>query len=211
MIISLLTRPPALEEHRFSAIKGFGVMGGCIRFHSSEPQDSPKRLLRKPSIFSLGSEVFHDELELLLTNLLVEMEKDVRCPEVRIVLGNFVLQYEMVPECVPGQLGDQSVILMQIHSMVGEYQLRIDLALQFLEVGFYFISDIGEEPVFEFLDDDRPPLGARKESGGAHPGLFFSIFACAEDYPIDNNVLVLADQLEDGPAAANLNVVAMGP
>jgi hypothetical protein len=117
----------------------------------------------------------------------------------------------MVPERVPGQLRDQSMILMQIHSMVGEYQLGIDLALQVLEVRFYFISDIGEEPVFEFLDDNRPPLGACKESGGAHIGLFFSIFACAEDYPIDNNVLVLADQLEDGPAAANLDVVAMGP
>jgi hypothetical protein len=207
----MLTRPRALEEHCFPAVKGLSVLSGGIRFHSSNPQDSPKRLFRKPLIVGLGSEVLSDELELLLTNLLVEIGKDVRRPEVRIVLGNFVLQYEMVPERVPGQLRDQSMILMQIHSMVGEYQLRIDLALQFLEVGFYFISDIGEEPVFEFLDDNRPPLGACKESGGAHPSLFFSIFACAEDYPIDKNVLVLADQLEDGPAAANLDVVAMGP
>ena len=88
-----LTRYRALEEHRFPAIKCFGVSGGGIRFNSSKPQDSPKRLFRKPLIVGLGLEVLYDESKLRLTNLLVEIGKDVRRPEVRIVLGNFVLQY----------------------------------------------------------------------------------------------------------------------
>jgi hypothetical protein len=54
--------------------------------------------------------------------------------EVALVLGDLVLQDQVVAEGVPGQLGDQPVVLMAVLQPVGEDQVGGDLALEPLEV-----------------------------------------------------------------------------
>ena len=50
-----------------------------------------------------------------------------------LIFWNLVFQYQVIAECIPGQLGDQPVILMQVGAVMAEDQVRIRLILQRFE------------------------------------------------------------------------------
>src|SRR2546422_11228082 len=95
----------------------------------------------------------------------VERHVVVRRPQVAVVFRHFVLENEMVPERVPGELRDEAMILMAVPSIVGEDHIRRGLLLQRFEVLLDLGADIREESVAKPRDDDLvvPRLGERSE------------------------------------------------
>ena len=69
---------------------------------------------------------------------------------------------EMVAPCVPGQLADEPVILMQVVAGVREDHVRIEPRLQLLEDVLDLPTDVGEVAVAEPVDVD---VGDRRARG----------------------------------------------
>ena len=58
------------------------------------------------------------------TRRLLQRDKRIRHTEITIVLWNFVLEDEMIPECIPSKLGYHPMILMKVVPIVGEHDIR---------------------------------------------------------------------------------------
>ena len=71
-------------------------------------------------------------LDLAPAGGLVQRHEAVRRAEIAIVLGNLVLQDQVVAERIPGQIGDQPMVLMPIVAIVREDQVRDAPPLQAL-------------------------------------------------------------------------------
>src|SRR5262249_60651339 len=72
----------------------------------------------------LADEVLGEEAELPLDVLGAERDVEIGRPEVAVVLGDLVLEDEVVAEGVPGQLTGQAVVLMEVAARVGQDQVR---------------------------------------------------------------------------------------
>jgi len=83
---------------------------------------------------------------------------------VAIVLGNFVFENEVISERIPGELRDDSVILMSIPTIVGENEIWLIDALDPFEARFDGLALIGEESIPEQRDIDAA-LGRIREQG----------------------------------------------
>ena len=77
----------------------------------------------------------------------IQRHEAVRRPEIAVVLGNLVLQDQVVAERIPRQIGDQPMILMPILAIVGEDQVGRAPLLQFFEKLLDVVAEVGEEPV----------------------------------------------------------------
>ena len=98
-----------------------------------------------------------------LASAIVEMDEDVGGAQVAVVLGNLVLEDEMVAKRVPGELRCESVILVPIVAVVREDQVGGDDGFQVLEELLDVSSAVRKEAVSEVPDDDLLPLGSRGE------------------------------------------------
>ena len=114
----------------------------------------------------LGGEVPEQELDLARHELLAQRHEDVRRAEVAVVLRDLVLEDQVVAEGVPGQLGDEPVVLMAIGAGVREDDVggdaRAELVEELLELG----PDVREVRLAERAHDDlrtvaREGRGAR--------------------------------------------------
>ena len=103
---------------------------------------------------------------------LVERDEDVRRAEIAVVLRDLELEDQVVAEGVPGQLGDEPVILVEVRAGVREHQLRRHGRLQPLERLLDVAAGVREEAVPERLEHDGGlALGARQERCRARPRL----------------------------------------
>ena len=78
-------------------------------------------------------EAFDDNLNLPRTDRLLQRKEEVGLAQIAVVLGDLVLQDQVVSERVPGQVGDQAVVLMPVVAVVSEHQIGVELPLQGLE------------------------------------------------------------------------------
>jgi len=83
----------------------------------------------------------------------VERHEKIRLAEIAIVFGDFVFQNQMIAERVPGQLGDQAMVLVCIFAVLGEYQIRPPLLQLFFKNSFDFCALEGEEAIAKIFDD----------------------------------------------------------
>src|SRR5262245_37128104 len=94
-------------EHRFTAVKPFRIAALSPGLHASEPEQRQEGLFCEPSTVLLRLKCFDDRCHLATARGLIECDEAVRRAQVAIVLRNLVLQYEVVPVCVPREIGDQ--------------------------------------------------------------------------------------------------------
>src|SRR5215207_434194 len=139
------------------------------------------------------------------------MNEDVRRSEVAVVLGNLVLENQVIPKRVPGQLCHQTVVLMKIHPVVRQDEVWSDLAFQPLEKVLDIGAAVRQEAVSEALDDDPMLACAAKERLAAPTCLLRTFLLGAQDHPGDDALREGLDQLQDRPAATDLDVVRVSP
>jgi len=83
---------------------------------------------------------------------LLDCYEHVRRTKIAIVLRNFVFENKMVSERIPGELGDDPVMLMSIPSVVCEDQVWLIDAFDPLELLFDGLAFVGEESIPERRD-----------------------------------------------------------
>jgi hypothetical protein len=71
--------------------------------------------------------------------------------KVTVILWNLVLKDLMLPECVPCQLTDDPVVLMQVVAIMGKDQIRCYTGLELLKEFLYFFSSIRKETFLKSL------------------------------------------------------------
>jgi hypothetical protein len=103
------------------------------------------------------------------------------------------------------------MILMKIHSVVRQDEIRSDLAFQPLEEILDIRSAVREETVPEALDEEPTLACAPKERLAAQTSLIGTFSRGAQDHPGDDAAREGLRQLQDGPAAADLDVVRVSP
>src|SRR4029077_8739924 len=115
---------------------------------------------------------------------------------------------QMIPECVPGKVREDSMVLVPIVSIVREDQVWAK-RLQPLEVLLDALALEREEAAPELFHDDLLPGDARQERSRAHARLSRAPALRAESHPLNVQVVVIADQFQQRSTAANFDVIGM--
>jgi hypothetical protein len=183
----------------------------AARLDPAQAQQGPEGVVAEPGPAGLAGEALAQQLDLALAALGLQGHEQVGLAEVALVLGDLVLQDQVAAEGVPGQLGHQPVVLVAVLQAVGEDQVGVDLGLEPLEALLHGPAVVGEEAVPEPLHGDPGPAGALEERGRAVGRLLGPPAGPAQHQPVHGQPRVLGHQPQDGPAAADLDVVGVGP
>ena len=197
------SRPAAspCSQNDLPSVEGLCISVRSIRLHAAKPEDAQEEILREPPPIPLGLEVREEVLDLPLGKPIVEMDEDVGGTQVAVVLGNLVLEDEMVAKRVPGELRCESVILVPIVAVVREDQIGGDDRFQVLEELLDVSSAVRKETVSEVPDDDLLPLAPVEKGLGACVHLVCPLAVSAQDDPADLDAWMGRDQPKDRPAA----------
>src|SRR5215470_1877835 len=150
-------------QNNLTTVKSLGISIGSLRFHAPDPQERQKRIGREPVLVLLALEALHDRRDLSVTGRLVEVHKDVGRSEVPVILQDLVFEDQLVSKRVPCQFRDESMVLMQIPTVVGEHDVGGDPHLQLFEEGLDLLAYVREEAVSEVLHHDVLPGGSSQE------------------------------------------------
>ena len=131
-------------------------------------------------------------------------------PRLAIELRDLVLEDEVVPERLPGQLAQESMVLVQIIARVGQDEVRMDAVLERLHAVLDGRALEREVAVAKRVDRDCWRLDPLQEPGGRPARLVGSDGITAHDHPRDPRDPALGDPVQDRPAAADLQVVRVG-
>jgi len=119
----------------------------------------------------LRLEVAAEILRFLPAERLIEADEHIRDTEVAVVLRDFVFQDGVIAEGVPGEIREHAVVLMAVVAEVSEHEVRLERALDALELLFDLLHARREVAVAELLHDDGRLGGAGEEGRGAVAGL----------------------------------------
>ena len=90
----------------------------------------------EPMLRRLGHEMLQEQIDLQGGKSIRKRQIQIRAPEVTVILQNLVFQNQMVPECIPGQVGQHPVILMSIISVMGEDNIGVEFRLNLFKPVF---------------------------------------------------------------------------
>src|SRR6185503_9634270 len=168
-----------------------------------------EELFGEPALSALALELVEKVAHLPPADLVVQVDEQVRRAEVSVELRDLVLQDHVVPERVPGELRDQSVILVPILAVMGEDEVRRHPPLDLLEEALHRLPRVRQEAVPEVLDHDLLPLDVAQDGTGARQRFRPSPRVRREDDPRDGGRVTVLEKLEDRPTAADLDVVTV--
>src|SRR6202008_429680 len=94
------------------------------------------------------------DIDLALNVRRGERNEDGRRTEPAVVLRDLILEDQVIPERVPGQFGDDSVVLMKVVLVVRENSIWPDRRLEFLEEILYRNELGGKIADAKILDHD---------------------------------------------------------
>src|SRR5215813_14260723 len=134
-------------DNEFVSIKRFRIVTRRVAFHPPQAEERSEELLRKPAFARLTRETLQDGVQLATAERGVQGDEDIGGTEIPIVLGNLVLQDEVITERVQREFRDEPVILVQVAPIVSEDQVRGDRGLQLLEDLLDLRSLVREEAV----------------------------------------------------------------
>jgi hypothetical protein len=115
----------------------------------------------------------------------------------------------MVPKRIPRQFRHQTVILMEIVTVVRKYQIRRKIGFYLLEALLDFRSTIGKKAIAQTVYDNRPIGDIFQKRSGAFPGFLLAPLVGAKDNPTNRQLAVQARQTQDSATATDLNVVTV--
>jgi hypothetical protein len=86
----------------------------------------------------LGLETVEDAPDFSRDDNIVQENKEIGITEIPVKFWNLILQNQMISKCIPRQLRDQPMILMQVISIMRENDIRRKFLFEILEIFFYF-------------------------------------------------------------------------
>lgn len=188
-------------------VKGFGV--ACAAFDAADTHEAEEGFGIKPEAFCLGGEVFHEVLGLSAGEEVGDFDVGVWSVEVAVELGDFVFEEGVVAPGIAGEFADDAVVLVEVVAIVGENEVGVEEAFE----GFEFVLDLGllggKVAVAEGVEDDFLFAGALEELAGTALGLGVAEVVGTEDGPPDFGFRAQLQELEDGAAGADFDVVAV--
>src|SRR5262245_25435786 len=203
--------PCAWREHELAGVEGLRVTLRRVALDSAQPQQGTERVLAEPPPPSLRDECTEQVRDLALHVSRREWHEHVRHTEVPVVLRDLELEDHLVAKRVPGELGDEAVVLVQVAPEVREDQPRPHGLFERLEALLGRRALMRQEAVAMGEDPHallaRPPEeAARRIEPLAPPPL-----VGAEHEPVHLERRVQLEEAQERPAAADLDVVAMRP
>jgi hypothetical protein len=176
---------------------------------AANPHQSLKGIRSEPLFVALRLKTCRQIFDFTVTRLLIEIHKKVGITKVAVVLENFVFENEVITPGIPGQPIDHSMILMEIVTGVGEYQIGGEGVFQTFKVFFDFHTFRREKTVAEVEDRDVLMSRPFQKERGALSGFIGARNAGTENHPVKVQIAAVAKQFEDRGAAADLNIVGM--
>jgi len=180
-------------------------------FDSAKPHEPAKGLSIEPRATSLGGEMLVEEVDLLVTGRLIEGDEGVRLAEITVVFGNLVLEDQVVTKRVPGELGDDAMILMLVGTVVGEDDVGRNPRFEPLKGSFDLREIAREETVAKRVKLHVWVLARRQEPVRAPLGLGPSVAVRREHHPVKLQLGVLLGPMKNGATTPDLDVIGMGP
>src|SRR5690242_395911 len=110
-----------------------GVAGRSVAFYAAQAQVPFERIAAEPATLRLCRKTFHQYVQLVFETRFTQRYIDVGMAQVAFVLWNLIFQNQMTTEGVPGQLGEQPMILVPVGQVMREDQVGRDLARHALE------------------------------------------------------------------------------
>jgi len=87
----------------------------------------------KPMLARLGLEVLQEQVDLSSAEICGERHEDIGTAQVTVVFQDFILKNQVVPECIPGQIRQDPVILVSVIAEMREDDFRFEAGLNLLE------------------------------------------------------------------------------
>src|SRR5436190_529495 len=127
----------SVESHpKLSSVKSLGKTAGRGAFNSAQSHQRAERVGRKPVLVSLALEVAQQRGDFALGDFAGHRHVNIRSAEVAVVFWNFVLEHEMTPERVPGEIRQHAMILVSIVAKMRQDEIGFELAPGLFERGF---------------------------------------------------------------------------
>src|SRR6187399_811420 len=176
------------SDYEFTGIKCFRISAGGVAFHASQPHQGKEGFALEPVLPKLGLKAVHKELYLRFAHLRRQRDEYFRLPHIPVIFWYLVLQDQVIPEGVPCQFRDHTVVLMGVPSIMGQDEVWRNKRLQVLECLFDFGSHKRHEAVpeclkYEILDARWGYKGRRR-----FPRLLLARPDSAEDHPMEDAV-----------------------
>jgi hypothetical protein len=197
------------QEH-LATVERLGKSGGRSGLDAPNPHQPLEKVLGKPRLSPLRRKVAQQQLTLSPANRGGERKEYIGRPQVGVKFRDLVFQDEVMTERIPGEIANQAVILVQIVAEVGENQVGLESSLQFLETFLDRYTFVKKETVAKGLHHHGFFSSAAQKSAGAKASFRRALGAGAEDHPIELEVRRLLGKLQDGSAASNFDVIAVG-
>ena len=168
-----------------------------------------KGLGYEPATASLALEVIHQRVHFRLCDHRIKRYKNIWVAKVGVVFDHLITEDQVIAKSVPGQIGNDAMILMVVVANVREYQVRTDLSFQSLERLFQQAKVAGEKAVMEIVDSDVGMARSGQENPGTGPSLFGPHFICSEDDPMNPGTRVSVEESKDRTARTDLDIVSV--
>jgi hypothetical protein len=117
---------PLRQPDHLSTIESLRVFSRSFGFYAPNSKGRHESIGCKPIPVPLTPKGVHHEVNFLLANLFIQMNKEIRGTEVAVVFYDFIFKDEMVSESIPGKFRDQPVILVQIMTIMSKNNVRGD-------------------------------------------------------------------------------------
>jgi hypothetical protein len=98
---------PRLPSNEFSAPESFGIIVGPVALPPSKTEEGLEELLRKRALTPPALEAHEHAVDSPAPKQVVDRHQDGCRAEVAVVLRNLVLQDEVIPKCLPDELGEE--------------------------------------------------------------------------------------------------------
>jgi hypothetical protein len=185
---------------------GFGEAARRPAFHAARVHEAEKGRRREPGARALRREVAHQMRHLALPGAGGDWHEQVRLAEVALVLRHLVLENQVPAPGLPGQLGDDPVILVTVLQAVAENEVRSFRRFQRLECFFRLAEMRGEMSVLELVQNDFHAARSPEQGVRAAPGFIGALPASAHHH---FDARVGMQPLQDRSPAPDLQVVAV--
>lgn len=106
--------------NHLSAVERLSVFFRSVGFETAKSEHREERVLGEPVSVSLAPEALQDILTLRSANSFTQMHIKIGAADISIVLDDFIFQNQVIPECVPRQVGYDSMVLMEVVAIVRE-------------------------------------------------------------------------------------------
>src|ERR1039458_8365570 len=207
-VVAIDPADTALPEQKFAGVKPFGPTGFTARFDSPDSHQASERVRSKPPLRMLRPVTIPENRYFSLHLRAGKRHIGRRRAQVSLVLGNFVFEYQVIAECIPGQFRYHAVILVQIGTVMAEDQIWVWLLLQGLK---HFLDRCilrRKKTVAKTVHNHLGSVRATQEAPGAGPKLPLPLRIRTKHDPGDIGIVPL-QQPETRTTAADINVIAM--